>query len=707
MSNRLPLSVQHIIPGVAGPISTFLLLAAVALGLFGFGPNAKLFQYLVLLLLIPPIGRTVWSFVAGRPVVTGRLDQQLVGTDILLVVVALLEVGKAPSAILLILFGAGCFLGLLLGTRRVAPTIGIVALTILPAAFMADIGWGTAAAAIIGLIGLSLGPAFMLDRSRLEAVEAKDSLRKIQKMAHDLKRDSGRRQSRVRQESFSPEVVRADLNAMSVRVQEWLTMTCRTLADGTGADRCLVYRPNMQARTLDLDAASDGPGDVVPSVDPREGIFGVVLKTNSSLMMPVVNQPYAGLIHTGAPEGINSLLVVPLIRQENLWGVIVLDATTPEAITKRDRLLVEGIVPLLLSLLGQLADLSAYRQGSGEDKMLHETSQQMARLDSLEGVAKVLVEQTVKVVEAQCGALAMLQDDSSLMVIHATGFDTDPAEKRFPFDKTTSLVAQSIRHAQTITQDRLGGSRRPPLLFGTEIGHAGRFTDVMVTPLLKPGGEDNERTCIGAICLCRQGNRPFKDNDKDRVDMVTNQAAAHLLNIQLLEDSRTQAATDGLTGLPNRRAFVEKLDEMLHRASRFGTPVSLLILDVDKFKNVNDTYGHPVGDQVLRRLAGLLHESVREAVDMAARYGGEEFALLLENTPHDGALNLAERLRAALEAETFLHMEGSNAIQFKVTISIGVSSYPEAGDSIMLVEKADGALYEAKETGRNKVVSGL
>ena len=210
---------------------------------------------------------------------------------------------------------------------------------------------------------------------------------------------------------------------------------------------------------------------------------------------------------------------------------------------------------------------------------------------------------------------------------------------------------------------------------------------------------------MGAICLCRDDGRAFSEEETSRAEMLSNQAASHIMNLRLLDETRTQAATDGLTGLPNRRTFVEKLDEMLHRAVRFGTPVSLLILDVDHFKSVNDSYGHPVGDQVLRRLAVLLGHSVREAVDLAARYGGEEFAVLLENTAHDGALKLAERLRTALEEETFLHMEGSQATQFHVTMSIGVASYPEAGDAMVLVGKADQALYDAKESGRNRVVS--
>jgi two-component system, cell cycle response regulator len=708
LTPRLPLSVQHEVPSFVGPVTTALLWLAVTLGQFDPTGERLLYPYAVILLL-PPVGRAVWSVVVRRPVVTGAVDQRLYGADMLLLAVALLQAGRGTaSPLLVVLYAGACYLGLLLGARRLLPALGLTAVAMLLATLRGAIDGdaGGLIVAMAGLFGFALGPAMVLTRTRDEASHARQTLQVIEKTARDLGEDSTRRQQEVRKASFAPEDVEAELQALGLRASDWLSDTCRTLVLGTGADRALVYRASEDGAALMLQAAGDDPGDVVSEIDPRAGVFGLVYKTGEPLLMPTVGDSYGGIAYCRDHDRVDSLVVVPVYRGEQRpWGAIVLDAAHPESLAERDRDLVAGIAPLLVTLFDQLVDLTAYRRGSGEDKMLHDTSQLLAEQESLEGLTDVLVSRLVEVLSAQGGALVLVEPDSSLQVVRAVGFKDNPAGLRFAFDKTTSLVAQAILYGRSLNHAGMGTKRKHAQLFGDEYGPTESVTDLLVLPLMKPGLGADEHVALGAICVGRNHGEPFAEDDQGRAEMLVNQASAHLMNIQLLEDSRTQAATDGLTGLPNRRAFVEKLDEMLHRAARFGTPVSMLMLDVDHFKKVNDTYGHPVGDQVLRRLAGLLHESIREAVDIAARFGGEEFAVLLENTAMDGALNLAERLRSGLEDETFIHMEGSQATQFHVTVSIGVASYPEAGDAMVLVGRADEALYKAKETGRNRVIS--
>jgi diguanylate cyclase (GGDEF)-like protein len=160
------------------------------------------------------------------------------------------------------------------------------------------------------------------------------------------------------------------------------------------------------------------------------------------------------------------------------------------------------------------------------------------------------------------------------------------------------------------------------------------------------------------------------------------------------------ATTDGLTSLPNHRTFQARCSEMLARAERHGKPVSIILTDIDKFKSVNDTYGHPVGDAVLRRVARVLADQVRK-VDLVARYGGEEFAMVLEETDGEGARLLCERVRQEIAAQVMSSDQGP----FRVTLSLGVASYPADGsEKQLLIERADQALYAAKEGGRNRTV---
>ncbi len=155
------------------------------------------------------------------------------------------------------------------------------------------------------------------------------------------------------------------------------------------------------------------------------------------------------------------------------------------------------------------------------------------------------------------------------------------------------------------------------------------------------------------------------------------------------------AAADSLTGLRNRRAFEERLDDETRRWRRNGSDVSLILLDVDHFKAFNDTYGHPRGDDVLRAVGAILRQSLR-ASDFAARYGGEEFAIILPNTDRVGALHVAEQLRQAIETATWEDRE--------ITVSIGVATLcAQISTSEELVDYADRALYRSKQAGRNCV----
>ncbi|MDP1682819.1 MAG: diguanylate cyclase [Burkholderiales bacterium] len=160
------------------------------------------------------------------------------------------------------------------------------------------------------------------------------------------------------------------------------------------------------------------------------------------------------------------------------------------------------------------------------------------------------------------------------------------------------------------------------------------------------------------------------------------------------------ATRDGLTGLYNHRAFYTLLGDEFARAQRFKRPVSLLLLDIDHFKRVNDTHGHLAGDAVLKGLSELLGRQAR-AIDSVCRYGGEEITVILPETDLDAAAHIAERLRAAVEAQTF----DVNVTPLRITVSIGVASWPAQADTASaLVAAADAAMYAAKQSGRNRII---
>jgi diguanylate cyclase (GGDEF)-like protein len=185
----------------------------------------------------------------------------------------------------------------------------------------------------------------------------------------------------------------------------------------------------------------------------------------------------------------------------------------------------------------------------------------------------------------------------------------------------------------------------------------------------------------------------------------------HILKFTFLDDIDeefhrriTELIThDDLTGLLSRKSFILEMKREMARSNRYGHPFGLLMMDIDHFKQVNDTYGHLVGSQVLREVAAVIRETLRDS-DIAGRYGGEEYIALLPETDRNRAQEAAERIRQAIERTPFTASLSNPHYKLRLTISIGVASYPEdATDINTLIEHADQAMYTAKRRGRNLV----
>jgi diguanylate cyclase (GGDEF)-like protein len=200
---------------------------------------------------------------------------------------------------------------------------------------------------------------------------------------------------------------------------------------------------------------------------------------------------------------------------------------------------------------------------------------------------------------------------------------------------------------------------------------------------------------IGSVLLSRPA--PYSEAEEQRIRESVSQAAPVLANLRNLAVAEIRAATDGLTGLPNKRAVTDALKRTFAQAAMTKAPLGLLLLDLDHFKQVNDQYGHAAGDQVLASVGAALRSVLRNR-DFAGRNGGEEFAVLLPDTDIAAALETAERVRAAIAEIT---LPGTDV---PVTVSVGVAGFPDHANTLERLERlADAALYVAKRQGRNRV----
>jgi diguanylate cyclase (GGDEF)-like protein len=210
----------------------------------------------------------------------------------------------------------------------------------------------------------------------------------------------------------------------------------------------------------------------------------------------------------------------------------------------------------------------------------------------------------------------------------------------------------------------------------------------------QPGGDPH-----GVLTVVRT-RRPFNDDERELLQSLAAQAALALENVDLHFQVRRQAVTDELTGLANHGRFQALLGAEIEQVRRYHHPLGLIMLDIDDFKSINDTYGHLQGDIVLKAVARVVRENSREA-DTPARYGGEEMALILPHTDLDGAHAIAERVRAAIAELRIPRTEDDGTL--RVTASVGVAATRD-GTREALIADADGALYDAKRQGKNRTV---
>lgn len=307
----------------------------------------------------------------------------------------------------------------------------------------------------------------------------------------------------------------------------------------------------------------------------------------------------------------------------------------------------------------------------------------------------------------------------------------DQALKQF-----LSLARDLVSYDRAVlwVMDDLSANLRPRVAFPEEaqlpttgeagpetiLGRVAERNDPMITtntwadPFQEAGGESESWILyplthmgkpLGVAQIIRSGRQPFTKTELGRLGALVPQATVTFESVRVRQEMfryRDKSVTDSLTGLLNHQASKNQLKLEVERAQRYFRSVSVMMLDVDSFKEFNDTYGHPQGDVLLISLARILRSAVR-TVDHVGRYGGEEFIIILPETGRSDAQILAERIRAIIEAQWFQIGETQ---EVRRTVSIGVAGYPDdAMDPEQLIQHADGALYRAKRAGRNCVLT--
>ncbi|HET6922834.1 MAG TPA: sensor domain-containing diguanylate cyclase, partial [Anaeromyxobacteraceae bacterium] len=296
------------------------------------------------------------------------------------------------------------------------------------------------------------------------------------------------------------------------------------------------------------------------------------------------------------------------------------------------------------------------------------------------------------------GAVTLVEDAEGRARHRVARVAIEGADRRAPaiegmaFPDNGGLVAAAVKLGSTLPGKELRIADALVFDAGTRLKG---LESLRIFPL--KAGEQ----VLGTLVLGARRREAYDREAVRQLEVVALQAADAILRARLFAETEKLATTDGLTGLANHRTFQARLDEHLLASRRYGKRLALILCDVDHFKSVNDTYGHPVGDQVLRGMARALQKEAR-ATDLVARYGGEEFAVIMPETDSAGGRVIAERIREKVGALAFATELG----QLRVTISLGLATFPDDGRrKAELVELADACLYQAKRSGRNRTVT--
>lgn len=442
--------------------------------------------------------------------------------------------------------------------------------------------------------------------------------------------------------------------------------------------------------------ASDSPRFSPAPLGLDAGVVGTVVKGRSvvNLAQPKSGQlPYYG----GADPGeMAAFLGVPMLEDGRLCAVLCADRRSPgHGFTGADESLLLDAALLILRSLQCERLFIAVEKSKYEHERLYRASTRLARALTPEEVHRTSFAALAEVCAFDFAALTTF--DASQNQHRVVAADGDPllvaSVEDAHFPDNAGLVAMAVKNRTPLPA---GGELREHYtpIFDSDVRLRG-YASLLIVPLSYGGATG------GTLVVAAKRPKVFSPSKIDMLGVLANQIAVYMENARMYRAMEAMATTDGLTGLKNRRVFQERLTEMLRRAERVPGKVTLILSDIDFFKKINDTYGHLIGDQVLRRVAQVVHASAR-TIDVAARYGGEEFAVLLDGTDLAGGKLFAERVRQEVQKLVLQSDKGP----FACTLSLGVATFPDdATEGRLLVECADQALYHAKRQGRNQSIA--
>jgi diguanylate cyclase (GGDEF)-like protein len=481
--------------------------------------------------------------------------------------------------------------------------------------------------------------------------------------------------------------LKSSLDAIHASTVGLLVLVRRTMHLRT----CALFWADVKGRQLRLvEAATD---DVELSEEPIA--FGVgAVGGAASLARPVVlanlRPEYGGLTYYKGSHGVRAFAAVPVLDGTSVKGVLVADRAEDHPFDADDQATLEAVALQARRLIDNERVFARLERARDDLARLFQAARALGEALSEEQVLTAVVEASRAIVEHDL--LVVTTYDARAgehRVRHVEG--DAPAKLPGLVFHDNAGIASAVAKTRHALPYKGQVDTRTQFVFTRDLDLGG-CASVLCLPLVV-----RDRV-IGTLTLASRRRNGFSEGARQLLGVLAGNASVALANAQSVHRLEELATTDAMTGLLNKRALETAFDRRLKSAERFSRSLAVVVLDIDHFKKVNDTYGHAVGDVVIKGLGAVLARCRRET-DVIGRFGGEEFVLVCEETDAEGALLLAERVREELARQVFQSEKGP----LQVTCSLGVAQFPQHGRERQgLFERADAALYRAKHEGRNR-----
>ncbi len=433
------------------------------------------------------------------------------------------------------------------------------------------------------------------------------------------------------------------------------------------------------------------PGTVIPY---GSGVVGEMAISGVPFISGSLANYSKGLQYYNENIGINSVLAAPIFSpKKELLGALVVDSTDRNVFRENHKAIMERFTYLAAALITNIKMHRIQAKSARHFELLHSATQILSTVDKPQEVLSELTKICLQLFKfSRIITLEFKEEGQIFKIIDVQGNFTE-IPKGLTFNLNEGIYSQALTKGQLISISDYDEYRGKYYRFAPNEPDNPNIRSLIVIPIKGNDGYS------GMISLESNFPSAFTAQIQQTLGTLANNATIAFQKASLFQKTEKMAKTDGLTQLTNHRTFQELLHHEIMRSARHNHRLSLLLFDIDHFKNFNDTYGHAIGDLVLKEIARTLKETVREH-DLPVRYGGEEFCVMAPETDISQAVSLAERIRKAIEDLVIKTDEHS----LHVTVSIGCSSLPDhASTKQDLINCADTAMYHSKESGRNRV----